>query len=68
MRTGRHNARNSNTRWEIILGVLFVVSFLGVTLALTIGDAIAAPHGSDRSIATASVSEALMRDDRWTFQ
>jgi hypothetical protein len=58
MRTGRHNARNSNTRWEIILGVLFVVSFLGVTLALTLGDAIAAPsnHG------------ALMQDDGWRVE
>jgi hypothetical protein len=41
MRTDRHNNRNSNARWEIILGVLFVISFLGVTLALTLSDAIA---------------------------
>jgi hypothetical protein len=58
MRTGRHNARNSNTRWEIILGVLFVVSFLGVTLALTLSDAIAAP--SDHA--------ALMQDDGWRVE
>ena len=43
MRADRHNAPNSTARWEIILGILFVVSFLGVTLALTISDAIAAP-------------------------
>jgi len=41
MRIDRHNARNSSTRWEVILGVLFVISFLGVTLALTLSDAIA---------------------------
>ena len=47
MRTERHNTRNSTARWEIILGVLFVVSFLGVTLALTISDAIAAPSNHE---------------------
>jgi hypothetical protein len=41
MRTDQHNNRKSNTRWEIILGVLFVISFLGVTLALTLSDAFA---------------------------
>jgi len=41
MRTDRHNNRNSTARWEIILGVLFIISFLGVTLALTLSDAIA---------------------------
>ncbi|MGB5535740.1 MAG: hypothetical protein WBN08_07545 [Thiogranum sp.] len=50
MRTDRHNNRNSTARWEIILGVLFVVSFLGVTLALTISDAVAAPGSSEHEV------------------
>ena len=58
MRTDRHSNRNSTARWEIILGVLFVVSFLGVTLALTIGDAIAAP----------SNHVARMQDNGWRVE
>jgi hypothetical protein len=58
MRTDRHTARNSITRWEIILGVLFVLALLGVTLALTIGDAIAAP----------SNHVARMQDNGWRVE
>ena len=58
MRTDRHNNRNSTARWEIILGVLFVISFLGVTLALTISDAIAAPSNHD----------SLLQDDGWRIE
>ena len=50
MLTDRHNTR----KWEIILGVLFVVSFLGVTLVLTVSDAIAAPDAGDFAITTTS--------------
>ena len=56
MRTDRHNTR----KWEIILGVLFVVSFLGVTLALTIRDAVAAPDGSAFAV-TATPAHALLQ-------
>ena len=49
MRTGKRIERNSTPRWEIILGVLFVVSFLGVTLALALGDAIATPNATTDS-------------------
>ena len=55
MRTERHNTR----KWEIILGVLFVISFLGVTLALTIRDAVAAPDGCDFAITTPPVHQLL---------
>ena len=55
MRTDRHNTR----KWEIILGVLFVISFLGVTLALTIRDAVAAPDGSDFAITATPAHELL---------
>jgi len=50
MLTDRHNSR----KWEIFLGVVFVVSVLGVTLVLTIKDAIAAPDTSDFAITTTS--------------
>ena len=59
MRTERHNTRNSTARWEIILGVLFVVSFLGVTLALTVRDAVAAPDWSDFAITATPAHELL---------
>jgi hypothetical protein len=55
MRTDRHNTR----KWEIILGVLFVVSFLGVTLALTVRDAVAAPDWSDFAITATPAHELL---------
>ena len=55
MRTDRHNTR----KWEIILGVLFVVSFLSVTLALTIRDAVAAPDGNDFVLTTTPVHDFL---------
>lgn len=58
MRTDRHSNRNSTARWEIVLGVLFVMSFLGVTFALTISDAIAAP----------SNHEPLLQDDGWRIE
>jgi hypothetical protein len=58
MRTNWPKDRNSNTRWEIILGVLFVVSFLGVTLALTLSDAIAASPNH----------ESLICDDGWRVE
>ena len=52
MHTDRHNDRHSHARWDIILGVLFVMSFLGVSLALVISDAVAATDGGDRIAAT----------------
>jgi len=54
MHADRHDFRNSRARWDIILGVLFVMSFLGVTLALAISNVIAAPDGSDRAPTTTS--------------
>ena len=54
MHTDRHHAHHSSPRWDIILGVLFVMSFLGVTLALTMSDAIAAPDGTEHAITTTS--------------
>ena len=42
MRTDKRGARHVSLNWEIVLGVLFVVSFLGVTLALIFSDSIAA--------------------------
>jgi len=44
------------------------VSFLGVTLALTISDVIAAPDGSDCARTTPSNHKALMRNDGWRFE
>ena len=48
MRTNKRPSHHSSTRWEIILGILFVFSFLGVTLALTLGSAVSAPAITDR--------------------
>ena len=50
MLTDRHNTR----KWEIFLGVVFVISFLGVTLVLTIREAIATPDAGSFSITTTS--------------
>ena len=50
MHTDWHKARNSRTRWDIILGVLFVMSFLGVTLALAVSDVGAATDGSGHAV------------------
>ena len=50
MLTDRHNTR----KWEIFLGVVFVISFLGVTLVLTIREAIAAPDTGNFAITTTS--------------
>jgi len=48
MQTDRHKTR----KWEIFLGLLFVISFLGVTFALTVRDAIATPDSSNFTITT----------------
>lgn len=51
MHTDWHETRNSRARWDIILGVLFVMSFLGVTLTLlAMSDVSAAPDGSGRAV------------------
>lgn len=59
MHPDRHDNRHSRARWDIILGVLFVMSFLGVTLALAISDVSAAPDGSELTLTITSDHDYL---------
>lgn len=54
MHTDRHDSRHSRARWDIILGVLFVMSFLGVTLALAMSDVIAGPEDNEITLTKTS--------------
>ncbi len=61
MRSDWHETRHWRAKWDIILGVLFVMSFLGVTLALAMSDASAAPDGSDSALTT-TLDHGILND------
>jgi hypothetical protein len=64
MPTEKSHSRHPSRRWEIVLGILFVFSFLGVTFALTIGSSMVASMETGEAVTTTVDDESSLPDPR----